>query len=222
MLDTIVRLFAPFQCLGCGVEKDRLLCQDCAQNLAKIPSRCYICKAATRQYEVCASCRRGTPLRRVAVWAHHDGLAKELIHTAKYERAKAGLTEIAEMLIELLPFFGKDIILTYLPTASSRIRERGYDQAEVITRQLARRSGLPYRALLARLGQAHQVGSSRSERIMHTKNAFRSRHTDEIKGAHIVLIDDVCTTGASLEAAARVLKKAGAKRVDALVFAQPD
>jgi ComF family protein len=158
----------------------------------------------------------------VAVFAHHDGLAKELIHSAKYERAKAGLTEVAEMLATLLPFFEDDVVLTHVPTASSRIRERGYDQAEVIARRLAQKSRLPYSPLLARLGQAHQVGSGRRERIAHTRNAFRPIHMGRIKGAHIILIDDVCTTGASLESAARALKRAGAKRVDAIVFAQPD
>lgn len=222
MLDSIVRLFAPFHCLGCNTEQDRLLCPACVENVVRVPSRCYLCKAATRQYEVCASCRTRTSLRRVAVWTRHNGLPKELIHVAKYERAKAGLQEIAEMLTGLLPLFGEDVILTHLPTASSRIRERGYDQAMVIARHLARMNNSSYRPLLARLGQAHQVGSSRRERIIHTKNAFRPLHPDEIRGAHIVLIDDVCTTGASIEAAARVLKQAGAKRVDALVFAQPD
>jgi ComF family protein len=126
------------------------------------------------------------------------------------------------MMSALLPYFEEDIVLTYVPTATSRRRERGYDQAEVITRRLARRNHLPYRRLLARLGQAHQVGSKRSDRIAHVRDAFRPVHEAKTKGAHIVLIDDVCTTGASLEAAARTLKRAGAKKVDAIVFSQPN
>jgi len=222
MIDSIVRLFAPFQCLGCGHEKDRLICQNCLETLPRVPSRCYVCKATTRHYDVCESCKPRTPLRRVAVFAHHADLAKELVHTAKYERAKAGLFEIAEMMAVLLPYFDDDIVLVHVPTATSRIRERGYDQAEVIARRLTRQTNVPRARLLARLGQAHQVGSKRSERIAHVKDVFRPVHEEKIKGAHIVLVDDVCTTGASLESAARTLKRAGAKRVDAIVFSQPN
>jgi len=158
----------------------------------------------------------------VAVWAHHEGLVKEIVHVAKYERAKAGLFEIAQFLSGLIPYFETDIICTHIPTATSRIRERGYDQAEVIARRLSSENHLPYSRLLARLGQAHQVGSKRTERIAHVKDAFRPVNEARIKGAHIILVDDVCTTGASLEAAARTLKRAGAKRVDAIVFSQPN
>ena len=161
-------------------------------------------------------------MRQVAVFTHHEGLARELLHVSKYERAKAGLYEIAEMMAELLPLFSDEFVITSVPTASSRVRERGYDQAEVIAKKIASLGNVHYSSLLRRLGQAHQVGSGRSERIRHVSGAFRTIHEEQIKGAHILLVDDVCTTGATLEEAAKTLKKAGAKRVDALVYSQPN
>ena len=221
MIDYIARIFAPFQCLGCGREEDLLICKSCRETIARVPSRCYLCKATTRNYGVCQSCKSKTPLTQVAVWTHHEDLPKELVHSAKYERAKAGLFEIADFLSDLLPYFASEVLFTHIPTATSRVRERGYDQAEVIARRLCVQKRLSYSRLLARLGQAHQVGSKRTERIAHVKNAFRPINLSKIKNAHIILIDDVCTTGASLESAARTLKQAGAKRVDAIVFSQP-
>jgi ComF family protein len=222
ILDRIVSLYAPFACLGCELETDSVLCAACTENVARVPSRCYRCQATTRGYEVCAGCRRKTPLRRVAVWAHYEGQAKELIHRAKYERARVGLLEAADCMRTHIPQFGPDVLLVPVPTATGRARQRGYDQALVIARHLSRHSGLPTARLLARLGQAHQVGAGRAERVAHLQNAFRALQSEKIRGAHIVLIDDVCTTGATLESAARTLRAAGAKRVDALVFAQPN
>lgn len=222
ILDRLVSLYAPFACLGCGQEENLLLCGSCVETIATVPSRCYRCHKTTHSYEVCTACRSKTPLRRVAAWAHYQDYPKALIQIAKYERASAGLREAADLMATLLPQFGSGVLVVPVPTASSRVRQRGYDQATVLAKRLAKKHGLHYARLLARLGQAHQVGASRAERLAHLKEAFRAVRIDRIKDAHILLIDDVCTTGATLESAALALRRAGAKRVDALVFAQPN
>ena len=90
----------------------------------------------------------------------------------------------------------------------------------LLARAISREWGLDVADVLVRLGQAHQVGSNRRDRLLHLKGAFRVQHAARIRGAHVVLVDDVLTTGATIETAARVLKKAGAKRVDAIIFSQ--
>lgn len=215
----MTRLYAPLHCLGCGVERDKLLCDGCKEQLAATPPRCYLCSAATRRYAVCNQCKHTTPLRAVGTCYVYEGLAKELLHTAKYERAEAGLYEIAVLMAPSLTIFDDIDALVPVPTASSRERERGYDHTWLIARQLSKMSKLRSSRLLTRLGQAHQVGSTRQGRIKQMKGAFRVVGVpNEVHGKHLVLIDDVCTTGATLEEAARVLKKAGAKQVDALLF----
>jgi ComF family protein len=116
--------------------------------------------------------------------------------------------------------FDTDMMLVHVPTAAVRVRQRGYDQAELLTRELSRLTGLPQRYLLARSGSSRQVGASRAERVLHLSDAFRVRRPELVAGKRILLVDDVLTTGATIEAAARTLKKAGAARVDAIVFAQ--
>ena len=106
------------------------------------------------------------------------------------------------------------------PTATSRVRQRGYDQAKLLARALARQAGLPYLDCLARVGQTHQVGATREQRLRQLQAAFRVRRPNAVRSAYLLLVDDVSTTGATLELAATILKSAGARRVDAIVFAQ--
>jgi len=222
IIERIISLFAPHACLDCGAEQDRLLCRDCVQAIATVPSRCYICRATTREYHVCRACRKRTPLRRVLVATPYQGAAKELLHSAKYERAVAGLQEIGDCMGPLVrDNFAAGCLLIPVPTASSRVRQRGYDQAVSLARILGKQTSLPWAIALVRRTQGHQVGSNRTERIAHVKDAFRVVGAARLKGAHIVLVDDVVTTGATLEEAARTLKRAGASQVDAVVFAQP-
>ena len=115
----------------------------------------------------------------------------------------------------------QNTIIVPVPTATSRVRQRGYDQAVLLAKEVARQSGLKYTHCLSRTTQAHQVGAGRSQRIKQLSGAFRVTKPDQVMGVHILLIDDVITTGATLESAALLLKKTGAKRIDALVFAQP-
>lgn len=221
MLEKIIATFAPHACLGCEAEENKLLCDGCRQALPSLPSRCYRCHAITRDYAVCETCSRNSSLRRVQAVTTYEGLAKELLHRAKYERAQSGLAEIAAHMSEAYaPYFVDDILFVPTPTATSRVRQRGYDHAVLIAKHMARLTGAPAATLLVRTNQAHQVGASKTARFQHMQEAFRATHVSRLKDAHIVLIDDVTTTGATLEAAARLCKKHGARRVDALVFAQ--
>jgi ComF family protein len=219
LLEKAVGLLAPHACLTCGSEGS-LLCSWCFNEYYQpVPSRCYKCSAATKDSAVCAKCRRKTPLKHVWVCTEYKGLAKHLIHAFKFERAQAAAPVIAAYMQNNLPYIA-DAIIVPVPTATSRIRQRGYDHAELIATSLARKTSLKAKRLLRRHGQARQVGTKRAERARQLQGAFYSTKPEAVKGRYILLVDDVLTTGATLEETATVLKKAGADQVDAIVFAQ--
>jgi ComF family protein len=158
------------------------------------------------------------------VWVRtsYEGLAKQLIHDFKFSRKQAAARPLARMTVECLPFLPPDTIVTHVPTATSRIRQRGYDHAQEFARALAHEHKLTYLPLLARSGKTRQVGSTRKERLTQLDNAFMIIRPQPIKGASILLVDDIVTTGGTIGAVARCLKLAGASQVDAVMFAQKD
>jgi ComF family protein len=155
----------------------------------------------------------------VRVGTIYDGSLKELVWRLKFHGARSACKVMAERLAPLLPESG--LYLVPVPTATSRVRRRGYDQAKLLARELSKLSGLPYLDCLARTGQAHQVGASRTVRLQQLAKAYRIKKPTLIVDADLLLVDDVVTTGATLEAATRVLRAGGARHVDAIVYAQP-
>lgn len=196
IIDSILNILVPHACLGCGVEPS-LICAGCLESLAPeilVPSSLKV-RSATL----------------------YEGLAKSLIWRLKSDGVQAAAKVMARQMITLLNDEDHNYLIVPVPTATSRVRQRGYDQAKLLARALSRQTGLAYSDCLARHGQAHQVGSSRSKRLSQLSSAFRVKKA--IGGERILLIDDVTTTGATLETAAAFLKMAGARRVEAITFA---
>lgn len=168
---------------------------------------------------MCSSCRSTSALSHVWVATAYEGAAKDLVQLMKFQRARAAAQDIAECMSKTLPILPKDVVVCHVPTADKRIRQRGYDQAQQIARYLSAHKGLEYASLLSRVGSTRQLGASRKARFVQADKAFEAGNA-KTTGAHILLVDDVTTSGATLEAAAKKLKKAGAKTIDAVVFAQ--
>ena len=217
LIEDLFNVLAADDCLVCRREGG-LLCLDCANSLKRVPERCYRCKKWSQGFLTCQACRRYTPVYKLLTITPYEAEAKRLVQLLKFERAKAA----AELMATILAaHYGleKDVIITHVPTVGQRVRQRGYDQAALIARNLSRFTGLPYAPLLSRLGHQRQLGQSRAIRKEQMEQAFRPLKTQITQGKHVLLIDDVLTTGATCEAAARVLRRAGAKRVSAAVFA---
>ncbi|MGF7229103.1 MAG: ComF family protein [Candidatus Saccharibacteria bacterium] len=196
-----------------------MLCKACATKLPKAQARCYKCLQLSLEGRTCPACATASPLQSVRAATAYVGGAKQLVGQLKFNRAVDAARTIAIMCDARIPLPG-DAIVTYVPTANSRVRLRGYDQAQRIARHLAHQNSLPLLTTLARTSEARQVGASGAQRRSQLASAFRPVRPYAIKDRHVILVDDVITTGSSLEACAQVLIAAGALDVRAVVFAQ--
>jgi ComF family protein len=151
--------------------------------------------------------------------ASYEAQAKELLYALKFERKRAAAEPMATLLARQMTTLSSAYLVVHLPTANARVRLRGYDQAQQIARGVARNLGLPYAALLSRQGARRQVGQDRATRQSQMHDALYVANPRAVAGRSILLIDDVITTGASIVAAASVLRAAGARRVTAAAFA---
>ncbi len=220
LLEKVISVLAPHSCLGCGQEGS-LLCSWCQPDAAlPLPAQCYRCHRLSPDNRVCQRCRPKTRLSYVWLTAEYDGLVKQLIYELKFGRNRAAAEVVANLMHDSLPYLSPETLIVHVPTSTSHVRRRGYDQSKLIANRLAQRLERRHLTLLARRGQSQQVGRRRAERLTQLSGAFRPLKTDVIKGAAILLVDDVLTTGATLEEAARTLKRAGAKQVMAAVFAR--
>lgn len=220
IIERAINAIAPHICAVCSSEGNPV-CNSCQNDIAlPLPSSCFLCNTATERFLTCFSCRRKTPLRHVWVVTEYNENTKKIVRHFKYERQRAIAVPIAQMMSDVLPYFDESPLITYVPTATTRVRARGYDHAELIAVELGKRTGYAAVKLLARTGQTRQVGTSRISRRAQITNAYRPIRASRIKGAPMLLVDDITTTGATLTAAAKALRRAGASSVDAIVFAR--
>lgn len=218
-------LFSP-RCLGCGAFGS-YLCRLCQQALPRaLPPRCSICWMPAPHGSRCPRCRDRT-FHFLAARAPfvYSGAAREAVHALKYQ----GLSAIAPVMADLMVDFLQDHpleadILVPVPLFPSRQRQRGYNQSALLARELSRRLGLALAAEAARrrrAGPAQARSANEEARRANVANAFTADPA-QVSGRRLLLIDDVITSGATLDACARALKEAGAVSVSALTFARED
>lgn len=217
-IEAILQLLAPFDCLGCSQE-GTLFCKACRNKHFKaLAGYCYRCLSPVASSRLCPACRAATALENVWVAAEYDALARQLVQCLKFGRARSAAQLIAQTMHKQLPAFPAAIVVP-IPTANRRVRERGYDQASLIAHQFAKRRGLFCQPLLRRQGSTRQVGANRTTRRTQLQGAFYFAGPSKQLPGSIILVDDVLTTGATIEAAAIALKEAGAAHVSAALFA---
>ncbi|WP_088188993.1 ComF family protein [Desulfosporosinus sp. FKA] len=212
-------------CALCGRHPGPI-CPNCSEELLHPElSRCLRCgKLIAQERILCTDCSEGRGpkhLKKVIAWGHYTGCLKEFIRDVKFGANPMRLMQIsrplADWAIKELPLV--DGILA-VPMHSARLAERGFNQAEVIASRIHWELGLPILQGVKRVkATPPQVSLSRQERLLNLKDAFALQGKEPFKGRSVWIIDDVTTTGSTLDVVAEVLYEGGAKEVYGLCLA---
>ena len=153
----------------------------------------------------------------------HEGVLRKLIHVFKFEGVRTLQRPLGALLAQALPRESGFDAIVPMPLHWRRRWQRGFNQSELLAREIARRWAVPVRALVRRKkATAPQAGLTSAQRRKNVEGAFHVRKGTRLKGMRLLLIDDVLTTGATANACARALKRAGAAQVTFLALARRD
>ncbi len=231
--DSLAAVFFPANCRVCEhllEQASRIpVCPDCLNQVQRIAepmcARCgrplFTAAAPTETFQ-CRLCRQGRFAFQLArSYAVYDDLLVRLIILLKHHGIKPLGAWCAQRLLELAqtyPDVAKAEAIVPVPSHPSRLRERGYNQAEWIAQPLARQLGIPLQPnLLARVKpRPEKLKLTRRERWEAVRGAFATTDTAKVDNLRVLLVDDVFTTGATLDACARALRRQGAAEVMAL------
>jgi ComF family protein len=237
-LDALSSVLFPAPCRICGAILTNAslipICRPCLDGFLPVPHpMCQCCGrpfvsqvAADAIQPLCRLCRQNFfAFQRARSFGIYDDALSSAVVLLKYEGVKRlgewFAARLAEM-VERDPNSWQADLVVPVPLHPDRLRERGYNQAEMIARPLAKRLGLKFGSyLLVRTRpRPPQLVLSRTERWTSVRGAYATREGAAVDNLRVLLLDDVLTTGATLDSCSRALKKAGAKAVLALTVAR--
>lgn len=229
--DALIAVLLAPTCAACDTPLDRptcgAVCASCWSRVVSItPPVCETCaeplpswRTISLEHQRCARCRRLRPsISRARSVGAYDSALRDIVHALKYDGRRSLARPIAALMRGHggVVLDGADLAVP-VPLHRSRLRQRGFNQAA----ELARHLGLPFADVLRRTrATASQTDLPASRRHANVRGAFALRRRGRVDGRSVVLVDDVSTTGATLEACATVLLAAGAREVRALTAAR--
>ena len=239
-LAQVLDFLYPPRCAACGAplasETGRRVCARCVARVEHLPEpRCQICggplESAANDASQCARCLAHPPRYRIArtiaryrtTAEDQSGTLPALIRRHKYGLDQSVGRALAEYRPDELPLSAGDYdVVVPVPLHWRRLWWRGFNQAALLAGEVARRLNLPLdsTAVARRRFTTPQTSRHHDERIRNVRRAFVVAHPERIRNRRVLIVDDVMTTGATVDECARVLRAAGASSVDVFTLAR--
>ncbi len=197
-------------------QKHLQVCEECrAEALRKrtMYGQCQCCHSFGVYSDHCHSCRDWPNylVGNAAPWPHQDGWQQAILDF-KFRNMPWLADALAAELAPMLPK-GYDLLVP-VPLHPKRMRERGYNQSELLVKALSKQIGIDWKDCLCRVRNTpHQTGMNRAQRLQNLDGAFDLRAKSDVTGKRVILVDDVFTTGTTIRQCAKVLHQHGAIKV---------
>lgn len=236
MLGSIINLLYPAICHSCGkktIEWNKNLCSECIKKIEqRLPPFCIKCGkqlvGEPDMIDSCSDCKKDT-LYFDRAWSvcHYDGIIKELVHNFKYKKTIGLAKEFSDIILNFMGKYNiaKDAeLVASIPMHPKRLFEREINQSDILAKNIAKRLRLAYTQGLLKKTKYTPLQSKlkRNERIKNLWGSFRIKNGSLVKNKNILLIDDIFTTGSTVNECAKILKKAGARYIEVVTLARGD
>lgn len=231
ILEKIKNFLFPHKCLACAdiIETESVLCLKCfeAVNPSIYLSKCEVCSDPFEyetDFEICTKCQAAPPHFDKALYLYeYNHIVKKIVSKIKF----ADKTHLAKIIAQLLhKNFAEEInscdFITFVPMHRKRLNQRYFNQSALIAKWLGKFSSkkILYHALKRKKFTSPQMTLTKKQRLENIKGVFAVTEKDLIKDRQLLLVDDVYTTGATVNECAKILRKSGAQKITVLTFAK--
>lgn len=213
----------PPECAGCN-KPGEIWCNDCQESVRAITGPiCPICGYPLTRNEVCPDCQETPPpYTALRSWAEYEGPLREALHNLKYKNDLELANVFSSALVNIIQtaHWNFDFIIP-MPISPNHYKSRGYNQSVVIARPIALTLGIPIVSnVVKRIKETRsQVNLNREERFKNLQSAF-SANSAKLLNKKVLLVDDICTTGATISSCSKTLKGAGCSEIYCLTIAR--
>lgn len=213
----------PKKCINCGREGS-YLCEDCLSLIEINPFEYCLCEKMEKRYK-CGNCQNRYLDRILSATDFNNRIAKEAIHKFKYGYLEELRAPLALLILNHLQLINceidKSFVIIPVPMHIKKKKRRGFNQSEEIAKIISSATHIPLSTALIKIKETRpQMELNKQERIENIKECFKIENGKEIENKIILLVDDVYTTGTTMDQCAKVLKEKGAREVWGLTIAR--
>lgn len=211
-INSICNLIYPKHCIVCK-KIGRWICEDCLEKNATFSQLCFYCREGSLGGRTHSKCQNKTSISKLVSFYQYNNITKLLLKELKFRHGYILIDEIVELIKQRLKFFKfeDNTIITSVPLHPERERWRGFNQAELIAKEISRILNISYIALTKRIKNTKPQSSIKfHNRSKNMENAFELIEKDNTKPLpfnNLILFDDVITSGATIENVSLVIKK---------------
>lgn len=217
MIDHLLGIIAPHSCCSCGY-LGSILCQQCKDDIISEPfAQCVVCLKPTSVTNLCDQCRQRTGYANVWCVGTRDTQLKALLDRYKFDGVRQAGRVAAEVFDARLPVLPGSYVVVPVPTSPKHQRVRGFDHMAIIGRQLARMRDMSFSGILTTYRSDTQHFKTRQQR---QKTAAQGLGVQGAVPQHVLLVDDIYTTGSTLRACADLLRHHGAQTISVAIIAR--